>query len=110
MAVHSGKDSTSESHSEVPGEEPSSAPVAPAGAQVGRWHLRTLVFIGGVSSLSLEMCAPRLLGPYFGTSLFVCANIIGFFLLYLALGYFIGGRIADRYPSYRLLAAIATVA
>ena len=56
------------------------------------------------------MCAPRLLGPYFGTSLFVWANIIGFFLLYLALGYFIGGRVADRYPNYHLLAAITTMA
>jgi spermidine synthase len=77
---------------------------------VGRWQLRTLVFIGGVSSLSLEMCAPKLLGPYFGTDLFVWANIIGFFLLYLALGYFLGGQIADRYPSYRLLATIAAIA
>ncbi len=92
-------------------DETSAAPTLPPRQnEVGRWQLRMLVFIGGVSSLSLEMCAPRLLGPYFGTSLFVWANIIGFFLLYLALGYFIGGQIADRYPSYRLLAAITTIA
>src|SRR5437868_6790547 len=62
-----------------------------------RW-LRTLVFVAGVCSLSLEMCAPRLLGPYFGTSLFVWANTIGFFLLFLSVGYWLGGRIADSYP------------
>ena len=50
-----------------------------------RW-LRILVFVAGVCSLSLEMCAPRLLGPYFGTSLFVWANTIGFFLLFLGGG------------------------
>ncbi len=92
-------------------EHPDNAAAAPSmPKEVGRWQLRTLVFIGGISSLSLEMCAPRLLGPYFGTSLFVWANIIGFFLLYLAVGYFVGGQIADRYPDYRLLTAITTIA
>ncbi len=70
-----------------------------------RW-LRTLVFVAGVCSLSLEMCAPRLLGPYFGTSLFVWANTIGFFLLFLSVGYWLGGRIADSYPSKRVLCGI----
>jgi spermidine synthase len=115
MALRSGEDSaqqivgaadTSAAETGRPLKAASSI-VLPA---VGRWQLRTLVFIGGVSSLSLEMCAPRLLGPYFGTSLFVWANIIGFFLLYLALGYFIGGRVADRHPRYQLLAAITTIA
>src|SRR5215467_9760024 len=73
-------------------------------------RLRVVVFVAGMAALALEMCAPRLLGPYFGTSLFVWANIIGFFLIYLALGYFLGGRIADRYPNYRLLAALTTIA
>src|SRR5215469_14635641 len=114
MALRSSKDAPHSSglQSELLSDDDSQyAAVAPEEPRrVGRWQLRTLVFIGGVSSLSLEMCAPKLLGPYFGTSLFVWANIIGFFLLYLALGYFLGGRIADRYPNYRLLAAIATVA
>ena len=79
-------------------------------ADVAQVRLLTLVFVAGVASLSLEMCAPRLLGPYFGTSLFVWANIIGFFLAYLALGYFLGGRVADRHPSPQLLSALTAIA
>jgi spermidine synthase len=77
---------------------------------IAQLRLRALVFVGGVASLALELSASRLLGPWFGTSLFVWANIIGFFLLYLALGYFLGGRLADRRPDPRLLAALVAVA
>ncbi len=72
--------------------------------------LMALVFIGGMASMALEMCASRLLAPYFGTSLFVWANLIGLVLIYLSAGYFFGGRLADRYPSRRLLCSLTAVA
>jgi spermidine synthase len=75
-----------------------------------KYFLIVLVFIGGVTSLALEMCASRLLGAYFGTSLFIWANLIGLILLYLTVGYFIGGRLADRYPSERLLCILTALA
>jgi spermidine synthase len=74
------------------------------------YFLLTLVFIAGVVSLGIEMCGPRLMAPYFGTSLFIWANQIGFTLLYLSIGYWIGGRVADRYPSPRVLCALTAVA
>jgi spermidine synthase len=75
-----------------------------------KYFLIVLVFIGGMTSLALEMCASRLLGAYFGTSLFIWANLIGLILLYLTVGYFIGGRLADRHPSERLLCTLTALA
>jgi predicted membrane-bound spermidine synthase len=60
--------------------------------------LLPLVFVGGFSSLAIELAGTRLLAPYFGTSLYIWAVLIGLVLLYLTAGYFIGGRLGDRKP------------
>ena len=75
-----------------------------------KYFLSGLVFVGGMTSLALEMCASRLLGAYFGTSLFIWGNLIGLILLYLTIGYFLGGRIADRYPHEQVLCVITAAA
>lgn len=48
--------------------------------------------------MAVEMSGTRLLAPYFGTSLFVWTNVISVIMLALALGYSLGGRIADKHP------------
>jgi spermidine synthase len=73
-------------------------------------RLGTVAFLVGGGTLSTEISASRLLAPYFGASTFVWANIIGLTLAYLALGYWLGGRLADRRPEARVLGAVLLVA
>jgi spermidine synthase len=66
--------------------------------RIGRPYLYLLVFTSGFVTLGVELSASRLLDPWFGNSLVVWAGLIGTILLYLAVGYWLGGRIADRSP------------
>lgn len=84
----------------------------PAGPGGGRHRLRleVTVFVVGAASLGTEIAAARLLAPYFGASTIVWANTIATVLLALSAGYALGGRLADRRPSFRTLGAIVLVA
>jgi spermidine synthase len=51
----------------------------------------------GATVMAVELLAARMIAPYFGSSLYVWGTVIGFTLLALAIGYFAGGVIADKY-------------
>lgn len=72
--------------------------------------LLLIAFISGLSIMAMEISASRLLAPYFGTSLFVWTNIIGIVLIALSLGYYIGGKLADKYPKLNILLKLILLA
>ena len=69
-----------------------------------------LVFWVGAATLGAEIAAARLVAPAFGESTVVWANTIAVVLVALAVGYWLGGRLADRRPHTRALSLLALVA
>ncbi|RMG48685.1 MAG: hypothetical protein D6718_01190 [Acidobacteria bacterium] len=73
-------------------------------------YLLALAGAGGFSMMVLEVAAPRLLAPYFGSSNYTWTNVIGVILAALAAGYYAGGRLADRRPGLGPLVTVAILA
>ena len=72
--------------------------------------LLIIAFISGLSIMAMEISSARLLAPYFGSSLFVWTNIIGVVLTALAIGYYLGGKFADRKPFLKPLLTLILIA
>ncbi len=72
--------------------------------------LELIVFISGGVLLVLEIVASRVLAPFFGNSVYVWGSLIGVFLAGLSLGYFVGGRAADRWPSPAVFSGLVFLA
>jgi spermidine synthase len=68
------------------------------------------VFVVGASTLGAEIAAARLMAPFFGASTIVWANTIAVVLVALSVGYWFGGRMADRRPELRSLCLLVLVA
>ncbi len=71
-----------------------------------KFFLEIVVFICGAVVMAFEIIGSRMLGPYVGTSMVVWTSIIGVILLSLSIGYYWGGRIADKLPRADILSLI----
>ncbi|MGH7600761.1 MAG: fused MFS/spermidine synthase, partial [bacterium] len=60
------------------------------------FYLYFIVFISGAAVLAVEILGTRILGPFYGVSLFLWSALITVTLAALSLGYAIGGRWADK--------------
>lgn len=80
-----------------------------------RNHLYGISAISGACAMLVEVASTRIIAPYLGNTIYTWAAIIGFVLAALSLGYYYGGKLADKYNDSRQLAqilfyaAIATV-
>ncbi len=62
-----------------------------------------LVFVGGFIIMVIEIIGARFLAKDFGSSFHVWVSQIGVVLIALALGYYLGGALADRWQRLSLL-------
>lgn len=61
-----------------------------------KYRLEIIVFFAGAIGMGLELIAARILSPYVGSSNVVWTSIIGIILASMSLGYWIGGKRADK--------------
>ena len=61
--------------------------------------LMVTAFLTGCIILVLEVLGFRMFAPYFGTSVYVTGSLLGIILSALALGYLLGGMLADARPA-----------
>lgn len=73
-------------------------------------YLLVTAAICGALVMVVEVLGSRVIGPYFGVSLFVWTALISVTLLSLSVGYALGGRLADRHPSPDWLFGLIVVA
>lgn len=68
-----------------------------------KYKLEITTFIAGATGMIVELVASRILSPYLGSSNLIWTCIIGMMLAFMSIGYFIGGKISDKYPKMNLL-------
>lgn len=64
------------------------------------------VFITGTAVLAFEIVAIRILSPFYGNTIYTTSSVIGIILAALSLGYYLGGRLSDRFPKYSIFYGI----
>ena len=70
-----------------------------------RWRYapHLVVFFSAGALLAMELAAPRLIARHLGSSIYTWSAIIGVVLLGMSIGYYLGGRLADRWRPERFL-------
>ena len=72
--------------------------------------LELTVFVCGALLMIFEVIGSRILSPFIGTSTYIWTSLIGVILASLSLGYWLGGKWADRKPDIKVLSAVIFLA
>ena len=74
-----------------------------------RFLLNIIVFVSGAVLMGLEIVGSRVLAPYFGSSIFVWGSLISVVMAALSIGYYWGGWLSAREPSYGWLLTLLLI-
>ncbi len=58
-----------------------------------------IAFIEGGAVMCVELCGAKMLSPFFGTSIYVWAAVLGITLTALMTGYYLGGYVSNKFPA-----------
>ena len=68
-----------------------------------KYMLEITAFCAGAIGMIIELVAARILSPYLGNSNLIWTCIIGMMLGFMSLGYYLGGKISDKYSNINVL-------
>lgn len=74
-----------------------------------KYKLGIIVFLSGAIGMGLELVASRILSPYVGSSNVVWTSIIGIILVSMSLGYWLGGKLADKRAEQTVISKILLI-
>ncbi len=87
-----------------------SEPVLSAQIASRPYYPIAVAFVSGMAVMGVEMCAGRLIAPFFGMSLSIWTTIIGSTMIALTAGYYLGGILAEKYPRISFLGTLLFLA
>ncbi len=68
-----------------------------------KYIVEIIIFLAGALTMVFEIVGSRVLGPFFGTSVFVWTSLIGIIMGSLSVGYWMGGKISEQKIRYNIL-------
>ena len=77
---------------------------------ISKSKIYIIVFISGFVLMVFEIVGSRVLAPFLGSSLVVWTSLIGVILSFMSLGYWYGGKMADKFPTIKRLASVLVFA
>ena len=71
-----------------------------------KYQLELIIFFAGIITMAFELAGSRVLGPYFGASIFIWTSLIGIIMGSLSVGYWAGGQISIQRSDLKVLSML----